>query len=80
MKTVAAGEFKQTCLKLLDEVEETRETIVVTKRGKPVAQVVPLPRKRSRASWLGSLRGTAIIAGDVVAPAADPAEWETLRE
>lgn len=40
--TVPAGEFKAKCLKLLDEVAETGETIVVTKRGKPVARVAPM--------------------------------------
>lgn len=40
--SVPAGEFKAKCLKLLDEVAETGETIVVTKRGKPVAQIGPM--------------------------------------
>lgn len=40
--TVAASEFKAKCLKLLDEVAETGETIVVTKRGKPVARIGPM--------------------------------------
>jgi prevent-host-death family protein len=39
MRTIPAGRFKAQCLKLLDEVAETGETIVVTKRGKPVARV-----------------------------------------
>jgi prevent-host-death family protein len=46
-RTIAASEFKAKCLKLLDEVAETRETLVVTKRGKPVAQVVPAEEPRS---------------------------------
>ena len=40
-RTIPASEFKAKCLALLDEVAETRETIVVTKRGKPVARVEP---------------------------------------
>ena len=36
--TIAAGEFKAKCLKLMDEVAEKRKTLVITKRGKPVAQ------------------------------------------
>lgn len=40
-RTIAASEFKAKCLALLDEVAETRETLVVTKRGKPVAKVEP---------------------------------------
>jgi prevent-host-death family protein len=42
MRTIPAGRFKAQCLKLLDEVAETGETIVVTKRGKPVAKVEPV--------------------------------------
>lgn len=42
MRTIPAGQFKARCLKLLDEVAETGETIVVTKRGKPVARVEPI--------------------------------------
>jgi antitoxin (DNA-binding transcriptional repressor) of toxin-antitoxin stability system len=41
MKTMAAGKFKDLCLKTLDEVARTRSTIVITKRGKPVAKLVP---------------------------------------
>ena len=39
---IAAGEFKAKCLKLMDQVEKTRETVIVTKRGKPVAMLVPI--------------------------------------
>ena len=79
MKTVAAGEFKQKCLRLLDEVAETGTPIVVTKRGKPVAQLVPPPASESGAEWLGSLRGTAEIRGDLVAPATSPDTWDALE-
>lgn len=44
---VAASEFKAKCLALLDEVAETGETIVVTKRGKPVARVIPAEQPES---------------------------------
>jgi prevent-host-death family protein len=46
-RTIAASEFKARCLALLDEVAETKETILVTKRGKPVARVVPAEEPRS---------------------------------
>jgi len=42
MRTIPAGRFKAQCLKLLDEVAESGETIVVTKRGKPVAKLEPV--------------------------------------
>jgi prevent-host-death family protein len=49
MRTIPAGRFKAQCLKLLDEVAETGETIVVTKRGKPVAKVEPVAEPPSLA-------------------------------
>lgn len=47
MRSIPAARFKAQCLKLLDEVSETGETIVVTKRGKPVATVAPIEEPRS---------------------------------
>ena len=41
MKTMAAGKFKDLCLKTLDEVARTRSVVVITKRGRPVAKLVP---------------------------------------
>ncbi len=52
MKTMAAGKFKNVCLKTLDEVADTRTVVVITKRGRPVAKLVPcgpLPARRSLA-------------------------------
>jgi len=77
MKTIPAGEFKQHCLRLMDEVRETGQGIIVTKRGTPVAQLVPLPAGRQD-DWAGAMRGTGKILGDLVAPAADPGDWEVL--
>ena len=78
MKTIGAGDFKQTCLRLLDEVRETGETIVITKRGDPVAQLAPVPRTRET-DWAGAMRGTGSILGDLVQPALEEEEWEALR-
>lgn len=76
---IAAGNFKQTCLRLLDEVAETGETVVVTKRGRPVAQLVPVPAQ-ARDNWAGAMRGSGQILGDLVAPAAAPGEWAAESE
>jgi prevent-host-death family protein len=65
-KTVAAGVFKAKCLQLLDEVAETREPLIVTKFGKPVAQIVPLPRPR--VELRGALRGSVLWEGDIISP------------
>lgn len=77
MGTVAATEFKARCLELMDRVAERRETLVITKRGRPVAKLVPAdaPRKKS---ILGCLRGSARIVGDVVSSPLSDAEWDAL--
>lgn len=79
MKTIAAGEFKQTCLRLLDEVRETGRSIVITKRGRPVAQLAPLSPS-AVGDWSGTMRGSGKILGDLVAPAIAEQEWEALRD
>ena len=69
-KEIPAGEFKARCLALLDEVAGAGDEIIVTKRGRPVARVVPLERPRS-------LRGSILWQGDVLAPIGD--EWDADR-
>ncbi|MGH2719355.1 MAG: type II toxin-antitoxin system Phd/YefM family antitoxin [Actinomycetota bacterium] len=78
MKTVAAGEFKQHCLALLDEVRESGEPILITKRGKAVAQLTPVAPGRLD-DWRGALRDRGAVTGDLVAPASDPGEWDAPR-
>jgi prevent-host-death family protein len=63
---IPAGEFKAKCLKVLDEVQRQRKQFVITKRGKPVAMLVPLNERRE--SIIGSMKGTMEILGDIVAP------------
>jgi prevent-host-death family protein len=58
IKTIAARAFKQECLRILDEVAETHREVVITKRGKPVAKLVPVQPEREReAEVLARLRG-----------------------
>ena len=77
MKKIAAGEFKARCLTLMEEVRATREPLVITKRGKPVAKLVPAD-KTSR-EFLGRLKGVIRIAGDIESPVEAPEAWESLR-
>lgn len=78
MRTIPAGEFKQHCLRLLDEVGESGESLVITKRGRPVAEIVPV--RSSYRDWAGSMRDQITFIGDIVSPAVDPEEWEVLRD
>lgn len=68
---VPAAKFKAECLKLMDLVEKTREPIIITKHGRPVAQLAPVPPEEN--SLFGYMRDTLKIRGDVVAPIAE--EW-----
>jgi prevent-host-death family protein len=68
-KTIAAGKFKAQCLALLDRVARTHEPLVVTKRGRPVAKLVPV-EPESAPSLLGSI----LYEGDIVSPLDE--EWE----
>jgi prevent-host-death family protein len=79
MAKVGATEFKAKCLELMDRVHARRETFVITKRGKPVAKLVPLERPRT-AGLFGCMASRATITGDITAPAIAAESWETLRE
>jgi prevent-host-death family protein len=72
--TIAAGEFKSKCLKLLDQVAEERATLVITKHGRPVAQVVPMPAEKN---IIGAMRGSVLWEGDIISPI--DVEWEAMK-
>ncbi len=72
--TMPAGEFKAKCLKILDQVAETRETLVITKHGKPVARLEPI---HVDADVIGAMRGTGVIMGDIISPL--DVEWEAMK-
>ena len=55
MKTIAAGHFKDICLKTLDEVARTRTPVIITKRGRPVAKLVPCVTPLKKPSLAGSI-------------------------
>jgi len=64
MKQIAAGVFKAQCLSLLDEVARERKEIVITKRGRPVARLVPV--RPQAAVIFGRLKGTGRIVGNIL--------------
>lgn len=77
-ETVAISHFKATCLAALERVRKTGRPLLVTKRGVPVAQVVPAPPPVPETSAFGAMRGVAEEKGDIVAPLPE-ADWEALR-
>ena len=78
MKRVNATEFKAHCLSILDDVAEDGDTVVVTKRGKPVARIVTASGGEERPPQ-HTLEGTVEIAGDIVAPALPAEAWKAHR-
>lgn len=73
MKKIAAGEFKARCLTLMDDVQATRQPILITKRGKPVAKLVPVSNGK-KDDWIGRLDGVFKVVGDIESPIDG---WET---
>lgn len=76
MKTIAAGSFKVHCLAIMDEVQSKRQAVLITKRGKPVAKLVPVEKETD--DIFGFFKGKGTITGDVVSPALTPEEWGDL--
>jgi prevent-host-death family protein len=62
MKQIGAAKFKEQCLAILDEVDD--EGIVITKRGKPVAKLIPI--RAASADLIGALKGKLRIEGNVM--------------
>ena len=79
MKHIGISRFKANCHAVLERVRRTRQPVLVTKFGEPVAQVVPPPPPERPKRWLGAMAGTGRIVGDIVAPASDESDWEALR-
>ena len=71
-KSIEASEFKIACLKLMDEIAETGEEIVITRNGRPVSRLVPYWEK-PKTLW-GIDRGRFEILGDIIEPI--DVEWE----
>lgn len=80
MDEVAISEFKAKCLALLQQVCKTKRPIRVTRFGKAIAEVVPPSPIEERAKWIGSMKDSIEILGDIVSPANDENEWEVFRE
>ena len=77
MKKIPAGKFKTYCLTIMEDVRSTRNPVVITKRGRPVAKLVPVDD--SQDDFIGRLDGVFKIVGDIESPVEPPESWEALR-
>jgi len=78
MEKMAISKFKATCLAVLERVRRTRQAVLVTRFGRPVAEIIPPPPPARSKNWLGSLAHTGRLQGDIVTPVSEEDEWEAL--
>lgn len=78
-KVIGASVFKATCLRVIKQMNRDREPVVVTKHGRPVAIVSPVPAESSRKAVCGAMRGSVLGYDDPFGPAADSEDWSELR-
>ena len=78
IQKIAISEFKAKCLSLLDQVNKTKTPLRVTRRGKPIADVIPASIESDERDWIGSMAERMDIVGDIVSPVIDPKEIEAL--
>src|SRR2546430_4451274 len=71
---IPAAVFKAQCLKLMEQVEKTRQPVIITKHGRPVAQLAPVPPVAS--ALFGYMKDTLKIRGDIMAPIDE--KWSAL--
>ena len=80
VQEIAISEFKARCLSLLEDVHKTKAPLRVTRRGKPLADVVPASAGVEERAWIGSMAGTMKIKGDIVSPVIDIREIEAFQK
>ena len=76
MDTLPISRFKATCLAALERVRKTGRPLLVTKRGVPIAQVIPAPPPETNGAF-GTMRDTAEEIGDILEPLGEQ-DWEAL--
>jgi prevent-host-death family protein len=80
MEEVAISQFKAKCLALLELVRQTKKPLRITRFGKPVAEIVSPSPDTGADEWIGSMKDTVQILGDIVSPVIDEKDIEALRE
>jgi prevent-host-death family protein len=78
MRQIAAGKFKACCLAVMDDVNATGEPVLITKRGVPVAKIVPVSSKKR--DLFGFMAGQFEIVGDIESPTVPLESWEVMRK
>ena len=79
MEEMAISKFKAQCLAVLERVGKTKQSILITRFGKPVAQVSPPQPECEAEGWLGCMRDSGEVVGDFSGPTSNRREWEVLK-
>ncbi|MFX0203762.1 MAG: type II toxin-antitoxin system Phd/YefM family antitoxin [Candidatus Hodarchaeota archaeon] len=74
MYTLSVSKFKAPCLSVLEEVKNKKKRILITKRGKPIAELIPVDEKKKDVP----LKDTVTFLGDIISPVSED-EWEALK-
>jgi prevent-host-death family protein len=77
MKKIQAAQFKARCLAVMEDVRTTKEPVLITKRGEPMAKLVP--PDDSSDDFIGRLERVVKIIGDIESPMEPPESWKALR-
>lgn len=80
VQRINVSQFRTNCSAILESVRATGRTVLITKRREVIAEVIPPPRPPRRRDWVGSMKGTCRITGDLIAPASRLEDWDAMRE
>lgn len=78
-KTIGAAMFKAACLRVIDQMNRDGQAVTITKRGRPVAVLSPLPARHQPESIIGAMKGTVLRYDEPFVPPTDPDDWDALR-
>ncbi len=78
MSEMGAADFKAHCLQVMETVRRTRQEVIITKRGVPVAKLIPADPPRTK-DVFGCMAGEMTIVGDLEAPLHTEAEWKEFE-
>ena len=79
MEEIAISKFKATCLAVLERVRKTRQPVRMMRFGKPIAELIPPSPSGTPAEWLGCMKDSAKIEGDIISQPGGGEDWEALR-
>ena len=74
MESLTVSKFKATCLAVVDQVAKLKKRVIITKRGKPIAELIPYEAETEQAP----LKDTVVFVGDIISPVAAE-DWEALQ-